>query len=128
MDIQIKITNNFQIEANFGHHSIKSDQSKESGGDGTAPNPYEYFMASIGLCTAHYVNAFCKQRNIATDEIEITEKISKDPATGKISFNTTIKLPSSFPEKYKEALLKTAEACTVKKAIQSVPDFKLSLA
>lgn len=128
MDIQIKIINNFQIEANLGTSLIKSDQSKESGGDGTAPNPYEYFMASVGLCIAHYVNAFCKQREIPTKEIEIIEKISRDTATGKVSFNTTIKLPSSFPEKYKDALLKTADACAVKKAIQSMPEFKLSIA
>ncbi|MEI6093506.1 MAG: OsmC family protein [bacterium] len=127
MDIKIKIINNFQIEAKTGSHLIKSDQSKEAGGDETAPNPYEYFLASIGLCTAHYVNAFCKQRNIETKEIEIIENISKDHTTGKVSFDTRIKLPASFPEKYKDALLKTAEACTVKKAIQSTPEFKLSL-
>ena len=128
MDIQIKFARNFQIEADLGAIKIMSDQSKESGGDGTAPNPYQYFVASIGLCVAHYVNAFCKQRNLPTEDIGITESVLVDQSSGKTSFKTVIKLPASFPEKYREPLLKAAEGCKVKKAIQSAPDFKLELA
>ena len=127
MDIHIKFAKNFQLEADLGTIKIMSDQSKESGGDGTAPNPYQYFIASIGLCIAHYVNAFCQQRDIATDEIKITEQVSVDPSSGKTSFNSIIKLPAYFPDKYREALLKAAEGCKVKKTIQSIPEFKVEL-
>ncbi|MCX6112457.1 MAG: OsmC family protein, partial [Proteobacteria bacterium] len=127
MDIEIKFIKNFQIEANLGAHKIMSDQSKELGGDGMAPNPYEYFVASIGLCVAHYVNSFCKQRDIPMDGMTVIEKTLKDPATGQVSFNTVIKTPSSFPEKYRDALLKVADGCKVKKTILSGPEFKISL-
>jgi len=127
MEIQIKFNKNFQIEADIEGTKIMSDQSKDSGGDGTAPNPYQYFIASIGLCVAHYVNAFCKQRDISTEDIKITEQVSVDPSSGKTMFNSIIKLPASFPDKYREALLKTAEGCKVKKTIQSLPEFKLEL-
>ena len=127
MDIHIKFIKNFQIEADIGTIKILSDQGKDSGGDGTAPNPYQYFVASIGLCVAHYVNAFCKQRDISTESISITERVSVDKSSGKTSFNSIIKLPASFPDKYRKALLKTAEGCKVKKTIQSLPEFKLEL-
>ena len=127
MELEIKFLKNFQIEANTGTHKIKTDQSTESGGNGEAPNPYEYFIASVGLCAAHYINSFCKQRNIPVDEINIKTKIIKDPASGKFTIRTNVKLPTSFPEKYREAVIKAAEGCTVKKIVQSCPEFEIVL-
>ena len=126
MNIEIKINDGFEVEALVNGHVIKSDQSKDSGGNQTAPNPFEYFLASTGLCVAHYVNVFCKQREINTKKISITESVTKD-ADGKIKFSFNIKTPTSFPEKYKEALIKTASACAVKKAIQGNPIFEVNV-
>jgi putative redox protein len=127
VDIEIKLLKNFQVEADLGAHTIKADQAKDSGGDDTAPNPFEYFMASVGLCAAHYVNAFCKQREIPTEGIRVIERISRDQATHKMSFETIIKVPASFPSKYKDALVKVTEGCAVKKAILAGPSFKVTM-
>ncbi len=126
MNIEIKINDGFEVEALVNGQVIKSDQSKDSGGKGTAPNPFEYFLASTGLCVAHYVNAFCKQREIDATKIKIIETVARD-ADGKIKFSFSIKTPSGFPEKYKEALIKTASACAVKKAIQENPTFEVGV-
>jgi putative redox protein len=127
VDIEIKLLKNFQVEATIGAHTIKADQAKDSGGDGTAPNPFEYFMASVGLCAAHYVNAFCKQRDIPTEGIKIVERISRDQSTNKMTFETIINVPASFPSKYNDALVKVTEGCAVKKAIMAGPSFKVTL-
>ncbi|MEI6079674.1 MAG: osmotically inducible protein OsmC, partial [bacterium] len=68
-----------------------------------------------------------KQRNIPVDEIKIREKIIKDPSSGKFTIRTNVKLPASFPEKYRDALVKAAEGCTVKKIVQSCPEFEIVL-
>ena len=126
MEIEIKILDGFEVEANVNGQKIKSDQSKESGGNGTAPNPFEYFLASTGLCVAHYVNAFCKQRDIDSKKISIIESVSRD-GSGKVKFSFSIKTPADFPEKYKEALIKAASGCAVKKAIQDGPVFEVKI-
>jgi len=126
MDIEIKILDGVKLEAKLADHTINSDQPKDGGGEGTAPNPFEYFVASIGLCVGHYINIFCKQREIPTENIKITEKTSRNNE-GKMIFSIEVKLPSDFPEKYKDTVLKAAESCAVKKAIQSQPVFELKL-
>ena len=124
MDIEIKINDGFEVQATVNGQIIKSDQSKESGGKGTAPNPFDYFLASAGLCVAHYVNAFCKQREIDSKKISVLESVTRD-MDGKVKFSFSIKTPSDFPEKYKEALVKAASGCAVKKAIQENPIFEV---
>jgi len=126
MDIEIKILDGAKLEAKLGDYTINSDQPKDSGGTGTGPNPFEYFLASIGLCVGHYINAFCKQREIPANNIKIIEKISRNNE-GNVVFLIEVKLPSDFPEKYKDTVLKAAEGCAVKKAIQSQPVFELKL-
>jgi len=126
MDIEIKILDGVKLEAKLGNYTVTSDQPKKSGGEGTAPNPFDYFLVSVGLCAGHYINAFCKQREIPTNNIKITEKISRNNED-KVVFSVEVKLPNDFPEKYKDALLKAAEGCAVKKAIQSQPVFELKM-
>jgi uncharacterized OsmC-like protein len=126
MDIKIKVLDGAKIEAKIGDYTVISDQSKDSGGGGTAPNPFEYFITSVGLCAAHYLNEFCKQRSIPTDAIGITENVSRN-AEGKLVFTMELKLPNDFPQKYKDALMNSVGACAVKKAIQSQPIFELKM-
>lgn len=126
MDINIKILDGAKLEAKLGNYTVNSDQPKDGGGDGTAPNPFEYFLASVGLCVGHYINAFCKQREILTKDIKITQKVSRT-SEGKVAFSIEVKLPNDFPEKYKDTVLKSAEGCAVKKAIQAQPVFEVKL-
>jgi len=126
MDIEIKILDGVKIEAKLGTQVIKSDQSKHDGGEGTAPNPFEYFLASVGLCQAHYINAFCKERQIPTDKITIMERVSRNE-TKQVVFTLELGLPADFPEKYKDALVNATGGCAVKKAIQAEPIFELKL-
>ena len=126
MDIEIKILDGVKLEAKVGSHVVRSDQSKDAGGDGTAPNPFEYFLASVGLCAAHYLNAFCKQREIPTNNIKINQAVTRD-AEGKVVFTVNVTLPKDFPDKYKETVAKAIEGCAVKKAIQAHPVFELKI-
>ena len=126
MDIELRALDGVKLEAKVGDYIINSDQLKKDGGDGTAPNPFEYFLASIGLCATHYINGFCKQRDISTKGMKITEKVSRD-SNGKLLFSIELKLPEGFPEKYKDAVVAAAGGCAVKKAIESQPIFETKI-
>ncbi len=122
MDIEIRIKDGFLVEAKTRKHQIQSDQGLESGGEDLYPNPFEYFLSSIGLCAAHYINSFCKQRDIDSKDIKLKQKVSRDEEQ-KLNISFSLSLPPSFPEKYKDALMKAAGSCTVKKAIESGINF-----
>ena len=55
--------------------TIATDQPVMGGEDGTAPAPFDLFMASIGTCAGIYVLGFLQQRGIPTDDtrLEMTD-------------------------------------------------------
>jgi ribosomal protein S12 methylthiotransferase accessory factor len=119
MGIKITFPGNLKVNAEINGRVIPTDQEARAGGDGTAPAPFEYFLSSLGTCAGIYVLSFCKTRGIPTDGIEINQEIIYDPIKQKIGkVLLDIQLPEDFPEKYKDAVIRAADQCAVKKYLQ----------
>lgn len=113
-----------RVNAEFDQFTVKTDQSVKDGGDGSAPEPYDIFSASIGTCAGIYVLSFCRKRNIDTENLKMSLRIEKNPKTYLIETMTIhISLPSDFPDKYKASVIRAAELCTVKRTIENPPAF-----
>jgi ribosomal protein S12 methylthiotransferase accessory factor len=115
------------ITAHLNGHIIRTDQPLDNNGTNTAPAPFDLFLASIGTCAGIYVKSFCDRRGVSTEGISITQSMEMDdekkvPSVIKIE----IKLPSSFPEKYREAVINAADLCLVKKTIIFQPKFEIT--
>lgn len=127
MNINITFPGGKQVNAEYAGHIIKTDQPLNAGGGGTAPEPFAYFLASIGTCAGIYVLGFCQARNISTEGLKLTQSVDFDPIKHKVAKITLdIQVPPSFPEKYLNGLKHAAEACAVKKAIQDPPLFEVN--
>ena len=127
MKYDITLGGNKKVDAHYRGFIIHSDQPVTSGGDNTALSPFELFLASIGMCTGFYVSAFCQSRSISTDNIKITQTVIRNDATHMIEkVIIDINLPPDFPEKYKAAVIKTAQSCSVKKFLDSPPEIQIS--
>jgi ribosomal protein S12 methylthiotransferase accessory factor len=114
------------VTAHADGHLIRTDQPLDNGGGNTAPAPFDLFLASIGTCAGIYVKSFCDNRKIPTDNIRIIQTVEFDKATGlPVDITIDIKLPSDFPEKYKDSVINVAELCKVKKSIMSPPVFNV---
>ena len=114
------------VTAHSHGHIIRTDQPHDSGGTDSAASPFELFLASIGTCAGIYVKSFCDNRKIDTANIKIIQTADYDKVTGlPVNIKIDIKLPSDFPESYKEAVIKSAELCKVKKTIANPPVFKV---
>ena len=124
MDMIITLGKNKQVSANYKGMEIHTDQPVKEGGDGQYPAPFDLFLASIGTCAGYYVLAFCQQRGIPTEGIELVQKMHRDQQKKMIGrVEIQIILPEGFPEKYKDSLVKAAGACAVKKHIADPPEF-----
>lgn len=126
MDMEIVLTGGMKVEAKYKDFTIKTDQPVRDGGEGSAPAPMDLFLASIGTCAGYYVLSFCAQRNIPTAGIRVIQKMEKNAEThlfGKISIE--IQLPADFPEKYRGAVIKAADLCTVKRHMTTPPQFEV---
>lgn len=126
MEMQIYFDGKKQVNAEWNGQVIKTDQPIQGGGDGSAPTPFDLFLASIGTCAGIYVKGFCDQRGLSTENIKIIQKLNFDPATRLIDkIDLEIQVPNDFPEKYKEAVINSANLCAVKRHMQQPPEFNV---
>ncbi len=127
MEMEITFPGGARVDASFGAYTIKTDQPAHGGGTGSAPTPFATFLASIGTCAGIYVLGFCQQRDLPTDGIKIIQRMQSNPATGLVGkIGLEIQLPPGFPEKYKAAVVKSAEMCAVKKHLEHPPVFEIT--
>jgi len=128
MDMEITFPGGKRVDASYKGFIIKTDQSKKAGGEGSAPAPFDLFLASLGTCAGFYVSTFCQQRNLPADKAKIILSAERDKSKGMISKITlSIQLPGTFPEKYKKAIQSAADLCSVKKHILNPPEFDIQV-
>jgi putative redox protein len=129
MEITITFPGKKKVNAELNGMVIPTDQPTMQGGEGSAPSPYQHFLASIGTCAGIYVLGFCQERGIPTDGITLTERLEyANSPEGKPFLDTIaidINVPPDFPEKYHKALIKVADQCAVKKTIAHPPKFAI---
>lgn len=115
------------ITALVNGHNVRTDQPVDGGGTGSAPSPFDLYLASIGTCAGVYVKSFCDNRKIPADNIRITQHTEFSKETGlPVSITIDIQLPADFPEKYRDSVIGVAELCKVKKSIANPPVFKIT--
>ena len=116
-----------KVIAEFNGRQIVTDQPVRAGGDGPAPAPFDLFLASIGTCAGIYVKSFCDQRGIPTEGISLEQDMKFNPETHMIShLDIKIILPEDFPEKYKDAVVNSANLCAVKRHLHNPPVMTVS--
>jgi putative redox protein len=126
MEMKIFFDGKKKVNAEINGQIVATDQPMQSGGDGSAPAPFTLFLASIGTCAGIYIKSFCDQRNIPTDEISITQKMNYNYKTRLIDdIELQVHLPKDFPDKYKTALINTANLCAVKEHLKSPPNIEV---
>lgn len=126
MEMKIRFPGNKKVSAEFGGYTVLTDQPKEAGGDGSAPAPFDLFLASLGTCAGIFALSFCRKRDLPTEGLELTQAAEWDETAHRVSkVVITIRLPKGFPEKYRDALVSTASLCTVKKHLMAPPAFEI---
>jgi putative redox protein len=111
-----------RVDAHFGDFVVPTDQPPSGGGQGSAPTPFATFLSTIGTCAGIYVLGFCRQRGLPTEGIRLVQRMQVDPATHLVNdVQVTIELPAGFPEKYADAVVRSAEQCAVKKHFEHPP-------
>ncbi|MCK5543207.1 MAG: OsmC family protein [Desulfobacterales bacterium] len=126
MEMEISFPGGKRVDAQYRGFTIQTDQSIKNGGDDSAPEPFNLFLASMGTCTGIYVLSFCQQRKIPTDNITLLQRM-EDSADGKMVARIIIeiKLPVDFPPKYKKAVVFAAQLCAVKKHMEHPPELSI---
>jgi putative redox protein len=115
-----------KVDAEIGGFVVRTDQPAFGGGDGSAPSPFAYCLASLGTCAGIYVLSYLQARGLPTEKVKIVQSHEADPATGRLTRVTmTIQLPEEIDEKHHKPLIRSASQCAVKKLIEEQPAFEI---
>lgn len=126
MEIKVNFLDNLRLEAKFDDFSVIADQPIRYKGDGSAPGPFDYFLASSAMCAAYFVKVYCNSRDIPTENIRLSQNNIVDPEDRYNQiFQIQVELPESISEKDKKGILRSIDRCTVKKVVQQGPEFKV---
>lgn len=126
MEIKVNFLDNLRLEAKFDDFTVITDQPIRYKGDGSAPSPFDYFLASSALCAAYFVKVYCVARDISTDGIRLSQNNIIDPENRYNQiFQIQVELPESISDKNRTGILRAIDRCTVKKVIQTDPEFKI---
>ncbi|MFA6433929.1 MAG: OsmC family protein [Elusimicrobiales bacterium] len=124
--MEITFGGNKKINASFHGFEIKTDQPESAGGNGSAPTPFDLFLASLGTCAGIFAVGFLQSRGLPTEGFKINLSFDWDEASHLVKkVKMQIALPKGFPQQYKAALIKSAELCTVKRHLADPPEFEI---
>jgi ribosomal protein S12 methylthiotransferase accessory factor len=124
MEIKVNFLDKLRLEAKFDDFTVVADQPIRYKGDGSAPGPFDYFLASSALCAAYFVKLYCVTRNIPTDNIRLSQNNIVDPGNRyQQTIKIQIELPADMSAKDRQGILRSIDRCTVKKAVQAGPEF-----
>lgn len=124
MEIKVNFLDKLRLEAKFDDFTVISDQPIRYKGDGSAPGPFDYFLASSALCAAYFVKLYCNTRNIPTENIRLSQNNIVDPENRyQQIFKIQVELPADISESDRRGILRSIDRCTVKKVVQAGPEF-----
>lgn len=128
MEIKVNFLDNLRLEAKFDDFTVITDQPIRYKGDGSAPSPFDYFLASSAMCAAYFVKVYCNSRNIPTENIRLSQNNIVDPENRYNQiFKIQVELPEDISDKDRQGILRSIDRCTVKKVVQTGPDFDIEV-
>lgn len=127
-EIQVRFPGNLKVEAAVRDFTLVTDQPEKSGGDNSAPSPFELFTTSIATCAGYFALKFCRARNIDTSKMQLKMSYEWDKEQKRYpKMLIELELPDGFPDKYHSAIIKAMEQCVVKQHIHQPPEFEMTV-
>ena len=124
MEMKIVFPEGKKVEAQLKGTTLTVGGFEGSNGDTSDIEPIDLFFASLGLCAGKHIMEFCSARKISYEGVRLSLLTEWDE---KRKMHTNVKigiyLPVGFPEKYRKAILRVLDSCSVKKHILNPPTF-----
>ncbi len=128
MEIRVALRGQKKVSGHFDGFEVLTDQPFKSGGEGSAPSPFDLFLASIATCAGFFVQSYCQTRHLSSEGIEIVQTMVRDEQTRLVTqILLHVTVPTSFPPEHHEGLVAAINACSVKKHLLHPPSISVEL-
>ena len=117
-----------RFTADIRGHKVSVDQPSQGGGQDSAPMPLELLPTSLGTCVALFVQQFLVTRGLSAEGLTVTVTATGAPNPQRIgAFDVQVTIPGGVPEKYRDAVLRAAQTCTVHNTLEHRPEVKIAI-
>jgi putative redox protein len=107
---------------------VAVDQPQQAGGQDSAPMPLELVPTGLGTCVALFVQQFLVTRGLDATGLTVEVQTLGAANPHRIGrFEVAVKIPGGVPEKYREAVKRAAEGCTVHHTLTHQPEIAVSI-
>ncbi len=62
----------FKQEIVAGRHRLLADEPESAGGNDAGPDPYDYLLTSLGVCTSMTVGLYARRKNLPLKTIKVS--------------------------------------------------------
>lgn len=127
--IVVKPVGKLTFKAVAENHQFIASEPEKVGGPDAGPTPAQYFIGSIGTCTAMYADLFCARYGINIEGFAVHLEYEQDPKTTQVtSLKITYDYPAGLSDELKEKFGLFLNKCAVKKAIKEGFPMEMSAA
>jgi len=121
--IRVSFPAGVRVDAVCSGRTISTDQPAPLG-TASAPSPFDLFLASIATCAGFYALRFCQERGLSTEGLALSLEPVREPSGKRVAtVRIELTLPENFPAKYREAILRAVDQCSVKRHLANPPEF-----
>ena len=128
----------FRQDVVVGKHSLVADEPVSAGGGDAGPNPYDYLLTALGVCTSMTVGLYARRKQFPLENITVSLRHSriyandceecetKEGMLDRIDVEVELTGPLSAEQRAK--LMEIAEKCPVHRTLTSEINIRLRAA
>jgi uncharacterized OsmC-like protein len=125
----------FKQEIVAGKHRLLADEPVSAGGSDAGPDPYDYLLTSLGVCTSMTVGLYARRKNLPLQTIKVSlwhsriyakdceECETKEGMLDRI--DVEVELTGSLSEEQHAKLMEIAAKCPVHRTLTSEINIRL---
>ncbi len=128
----------FRQEIVTGKHRLRADEPVSAGGGDTGPDPYDYLLAALGVCTSMTVGLYARRKQIPLENITVSLRHSRiyakdceecETKEGMLDrIDVEVELAGSLSAEQHDKLMEIAAKCPVHRTLTSEIDLRLRTA
>src|SRR5213595_3357952 len=125
----------FKQEINAGKHRLVTDEPVSSGGGDAGPDPYDYLLTSLGVCTSMTIGLYARRRQMPLENITVSLSHSRiyaidceecETKEGMLDrIDVEVELTGSLSAEQHAKLMEIAAICPVHRTLTSEINIRL---
>lgn len=132
------VAESFEQEVSVGKHHLVADEPVNAGGNDAGPDPYDYLLTSLGVCTSMTVGFYARRKQLPLEKITVLlwhsrihakdceECQTKEGMLDRI--DVEVELTGSLTAEQHAKLMDIAAKCPVHRTLTSEINIRLSAA